>query len=57
MKLLRSSPLCNDNTIKTRMTTSIGSEALLPLEPDRKNDGKNICRIDANIQEECAHTK
>ncbi len=48
-------------TNKTRMTTSISSEALLPfiayLWPDQQTDGQNICRIDANIQEECAHKK
>ncbi len=24
---------------------------------DRQTDGQNICRIDAHIQEECAHEK
>ena len=42
---------------ETRMKTSISSEALLPFEASRQTDGQNICRIDAHIQEECAHNK
>ncbi len=33
------------------------SEALLPFVVDQQTDGQNICRIDAHIQEECAHKK
>ena len=40
------------------MTTSMSSEALLPFVAwPTDQQWKNICRIDAHIQEECAHKK